>query len=97
MAEWTLQYLPSLMGVYSLDPNPAAGTGLTPLRIADGQSVVAGRPLPGASAIGGIPMETGAVTVRPGTLWTLDFAPETRLSSLYLLHNVAAPDRNAFT
>ena len=92
MEEWTLQWMPSLMGVYSFCANPAAGTALTPLPLGGDNRIVGERELPERADVGGIPMALGVQTAVVDAPVTIDLAPGTHFSSAYVLNNVAPPD-----
>ncbi len=92
MAEWTMQFMPSLMGVYSMQPNPDAGAGLTPLNLPGAAPAVADVSIESIKAVGGIPVRPGAVTIATNAPLSMRFDPGTRISSLYTLNNIAPRD-----
>ncbi len=91
MPEWTMRYMPNLMGTYSTAPNPMAGNKLSPVEL-KGKSKVAVN-LKQEDVIGDIPMKLNAVEVLSGKLLKVEFKKPEKISSLYILDCVAVKDK----
>jgi hypothetical protein len=92
--EWTMQYMPSLMGVYAMEKNPYAGDKLTTYAIPSDEKRIAAYIKNKEATIGGITMIMGAVKALPDKKVKVEFKQGTKISSLYILNNVA-PNNNA--
>ncbi len=91
MAAWTMQCMPSLMGVYSMRPNPAASQPDALLTLPGAAPEVADISIASITAVGDIPVRPGAVNAS----LALRFDPGTRIASFYILNNIAPRDQAA--
>ena len=90
MSEWTMRYLPNLMGTYSFTANPHAGKNLFPIELKSATQLAKKIKLKKNAKIGNIPMQLGAVQVNSETPFEVKFSPARKLSSIYLLNAVNA-------
>jgi glycosyl hydrolase family 20/cellulose/xylan binding protein with CBM9 domain len=93
MPEWTMSYMPNLMGTYSMLPNPAAGHKLIPIDFKYDKKLTAKLKLKSNITVGDIPMAGGAVKITSSKPFKIKFPANTQLSSLYILDNVMLPDK----
>jgi hypothetical protein len=94
-AEWTLQYMPSLMGVYAMRPNPFAGTNLITYPLSNACYLVENIAFSNETCIGGIPMKLGALLIEPATPLKISFSTPQHISALYILNNVSPSDQES--
>lgn len=94
MPEWTMRYLPNLMGTYSVTPNPAAGHKLTKIKFKDNTKLTGELELKRKMVVGDIPMTGGAIMATKNQPFKIGFAKNTKLSSVYILDNVMLSDKN---
>jgi Glycosyl hydrolase family 20, domain 2/Glycosyl hydrolase family 20, catalytic domain len=90
MQEWTMRYLPNLMGTYSFMSNPKAGNKLAPVKLNSDPRLTKKIKLKKHAVIGDIPMEMGAIQINTKKTFKVDFSAPLKISSLYLLSAVNA-------
>ncbi len=88
MTEWTMRYMPNLMGTYSNQPDPMAGEKLAQVKFKSDSKLAKKIGLKNQDIVGGIKMALGSVEVVPGKPFKYNFSKPVKLSSLYILDAV---------
>ena len=95
MPDWTMRYMPNLMGTYSRESNPEASGIFVPVSLESDQKLRKKYSLSGKKKVGNIPMTLGAVMVTPNKPLRLTLKKEQKLASVFVLDNVTRGDGEA--